>query len=85
MKLLQPKNKSMTSSNSSVKQEIEFLKQSNDVQHEALSLRISDLKEGIKDNREFFTKAIDSLDKKVWTLVILTLSTLLTTVISMVL
>tara|TARA_R110000803_G_scaffold4020_7_gene13793 strand:+ start:385 stop:615 length:231 start_codon:yes stop_codon:yes gene_type:complete len=65
--------------------ELQQLKTSNDIQHDALSNRVNDLKESIKDNRDFFTKALDSLDKKIWTLVILTISTLLTTVLSMVL
>jgi hypothetical protein len=48
-----------------------------------LSDRVDDLKEAVKDNREFFTNAIESLDKKVWALVLLTLSTLLATIATM--
>ena len=62
---------------------IEQLEISNDLQHGHLSERVDDLKDAVKDNREYFTKAIESLDKKVWALVLLTLGTLLTTVISM--
>ena len=62
---------------------IEQLEISNDLQHGHLSDRVDDLKDAVKDNREYFTKAIESLDKKVWALVLLTLGTLLTTVISM--
>ena len=62
---------------------IEQLEISNDLQHGHLSDRVDDLRDAVKDNREYFTKAIESLDKKVWALVLLTLGTLLTTVISM--
>lgn len=62
---------------------IEQLEISNDLQHGHLSDRVDDLKESVKDNREYFTKAIESLDKKVWALVLLTVSTLLATVASM--
>ena len=64
--------------------ELEKLRSENDLQHSALSSRVDDLKEAVKDNREYFTTALSSLDKKVWTLVLLTISTLLTTVLSMV-
>ena len=83
----------MTRSKAAVKQseplnkhsiELEKLRLENDLQHSALSSRVDDLKESIKDNREYFTTALNSLDKKVWTLVLLTISTLLTTVLSMV-
>lgn len=59
---------------------IEQLETSNDLQHGHLSNRVDDLKESVKDNREYFTKALESLDKKVWALVLLTLSTLLATI-----
>tara|TARA_R100001510_G_C7653752_1_gene212141 strand:+ start:1853 stop:2116 length:264 start_codon:yes stop_codon:yes gene_type:complete len=62
---------------------IEQLEKSNDLQHGHLSDRVDDLRDAVKDNREYFTKAIESLDKKVWALVLLTLGTLLTTVVSM--
>ncbi len=62
---------------------IEQLETSNDLQHGHLSDRVDDLKDSVKDNREYFTKALESLDKKVWALVLLTLSTLLATVASM--
>ena len=59
---------------------IEQLDTSNDLQHGHMSDRIDDLKDSVRDNREFFTKALESLDKKVWALVLLTLSTLLATI-----
>ena len=62
---------------------IEQLEKSNDLQHGHLSDRVDDLKEAVKDNRAFFTSAIESLDKKIWALVLLTISTLLATVASM--
>ena len=63
--------------------QIEQLDTSNDLQHGHMSDRIDDLKDSVRDNREFFTKALESLDKKVWALVLLTLSTLLATVAGM--
>ncbi len=62
---------------------IEQLDTSNDLQHGHMSDRIDDLKDSVRDNREFFTKALESLDKKVWALVLLTLSTLLATIAGM--
>tara|TARA_R110000787_G_scaffold44006_4_gene107696 strand:+ start:571 stop:804 length:234 start_codon:yes stop_codon:yes gene_type:complete len=62
---------------------IEQLETSNDLQHGHLSDRVDDLKESVRDNREYFTKALESLDKKVWALVLLTMGTLLTTIASM--
>lgn len=62
---------------------IEQLEISNELQHGHLSDRVDDLKDAVKDNREFFTNAIESLDKKVWALVLLTMGTLLTTIASM--
>ena len=62
---------------------IEQLELSNDLQHGHLSDRVDDLKDSVKDNREYFTKALESLDKKVWALVLLTVATLLTTVATM--
>ena len=63
---------------------IEQLETSNDLQHGHLSDRVDDLKESVRDNREYFTKALESLDKKVWALVLLTMGTLLTTIASMI-
>ena len=62
---------------------IEQLETSNDLQHGYVSDRVDDLKESVRDNREYFTKALESLDKKVWALVLLTISTLLATITSM--
>tara|TARA_R110002020_G_scaffold145928_1_gene320274 strand:+ start:59 stop:325 length:267 start_codon:yes stop_codon:yes gene_type:complete len=62
---------------------IEQLEISNDLQHGHLSDRVDDLKIAVKDNRDYFTKALESLDKKVWALVLLTISTLLATITSM--
>jgi len=62
---------------------IEQLEISNDLQHGHLSDRVDDLKDAVKDNRDYFTKALESLDKKVWALVLLTISTLLATITSM--
>ena len=62
---------------------IEQLETSNDLQHGHLSSRVDELKESVKDNRAYFTNALESLDKKVWGLVLLTITTLATTVASM--
>ena len=62
---------------------IEQLETSNELQHGHLSDRVDDLKIAVKDNRDYFTKALESLDKKVWALVLLTISTLLATITSM--
>ena len=64
---------------------IEQLETSNELQHGHLSSRVDELKESVKDNRTYFTNALESLDKKVWGLVLLTLTTLATTIASMVL
>ena len=61
---------------------IEQLETSNELQHGYVSDRVDDLKESVRDNREYFTKALESLDKKVWALVLLTIGTLLTTIAS---
>ena len=43
---------------------IEQLETSNDLQHGHLSSRVDELKESVKDNRDYFTNALQSLDKK---------------------
>ena len=63
---------------------IEQLETSNELQHGHLSSRVDELKDSVKDNRTYFTNALQSLDKKVWGLVLLTITTLATTVASMV-
>jgi len=62
---------------------IEQLETSNELQHGHLSSRVDELKDSVKDNRDYFTNALQSLDKKVWGLVLLTITTLATTVASM--
>ena len=61
----------------------EQLELSNELQHGHLSSRVDELKESVKDNRDYFTNALQSLDKKVWGLVLLTITTLATTIASM--
>lgn len=63
---------------------IEQLETSNELQHGHLSSRVDELKDSVKDNRDYFTNALQSLDKKVWGLVLLTLSTLGATIASIV-
>lgn len=64
---------------------IEQLETSNELQHGHLSSRVDELKDAVKDNRTYFTNAHESLDKKVWGLVLLTITTLATTIASMML
>lgn len=42
---------------------------------------IDDLKDAVKDNREFFQERLDRLDSRIWAIVLLTLGTLFSTVI----
>ena len=49
---------------------IEQLEKSNELEHGHLSDRVYDLKDTMQENKIFFTNAIESLDKKVWALVL---------------
>ena len=83
MSVQQPKTKRNTIveiTSQELHNKIEQLNTSNDLQHGHMSDRIEDLKLAVRDNREYFTKTLESLDKKVWALVLLTVSTLLATI-----
>jgi acetyl-CoA carboxylase alpha subunit len=85
MSVQKPKTKRNTDVESAITtqelhNQIEQLDTSNDLQHGHMSDRIDDLKDSVRETREHFTKALESLDKKVWALVLLTLSTLLATI-----
>ena len=54
--------------------EIEIIKD-NHLAHMAED--IDELKDSIKDNREFFTKRMDQLDNRIWWIMGLTVSTLI--------
>ena len=58
------------------------LKTENTKEHGALEKKVDDLQSQIKENRSFFTERLDRLDNRIWTIVILTLGSLLASVIS---
>jgi hypothetical protein len=58
----------------------EQLELSNELQHGHLSARVDDLKEAVRDNREFFTNAIKSLDQKIFWILGLAFTTLITVI-----
>ena len=44
---------------------------------------IDDLKDAVKENKQFFTERLDRLDNRIWAIVLLSLGTLLSTVIGL--
>ena len=68
-----------------VQAELVQLKKENTKEHSALENKVNDLQEQIKENRTFFTERLDRLDNRIWTIVILTLGSLLASVLSVVL
>ena len=44
---------------------------------------IDDLKDAVKENKQFFTERLDRLDSRIWAIVLLSLGTLLSTLIGM--
>ena len=65
-----------------VQAELVQLKKENTKEHSALENKVNDLQEQIKENRTFFTERLDRLDNRIWTIVILTLGSLLASVLS---
>jgi len=65
-----------------VQAELVQLKKENTKEHTALESKVNDLQEQIKENRTFFTERLDRLDNRIWTIVILTLGSLLASVLS---
>lgn len=65
-----------------VKQEINVIK-NNHLAHMEKSMSV--LQTDVKDNRKYFDDRLNKLDNKIWTLVLLTLGTLLSTIASMML
>ena len=61
------------------------LKEQNSYEHTALETKVNDLQTQIKENKAFFTERLDRLDSRIWTIVILTLGSLLASVLSVVL
>lgn len=65
-----------------VKNDISVIK-NNHLAH--LEQSVSVLQSDVKDNRKYFDSRLDKLDHKIWTLVLLTLGTLLSTIAGMIL
>ena len=63
-----------------VKQEINVIK-NNHLAHMEKSMSV--LQNDVKDNRRYFDDRLNKLDNKIWTLVLLTLGTLLSTIAGM--
>ena len=63
-----------------VKQEINVIK-NNHLAHMEKSMSV--LQSDVKDNRRYFDDRLNKLDNKIWTLVLLTLGTLASTIASM--
>ena len=66
----------------SVNADLIKLKATNTAEHSALEKKVDNLQEEIKENKTFFTERLDRLDNRIWTIVILTLGSLLASVIS---
>ena len=66
----------------SVNADLIKLKATNTAEHHALEKKVDDLQIQITENRSFFTERLDRLDNRVWTIVILTLGSLLASVLS---
>jgi len=65
-----------------VKQEINVIK-NNHLAHMEKSMSV--LQNDVKDNRRYFDDRLNQLDRKIWTLVLLTLGTLASTIAGMML
>ena len=63
-----------------VKQEINVIK-NNHLAHMEKSMSV--LQSDVKDNRRYFDDRLNQLDRKIWTLVLLTLGTLASTIAGM--
>tara|TARA_Y100001973_G_scaffold69101_1_gene100826 strand:- start:397 stop:639 length:243 start_codon:yes stop_codon:yes gene_type:complete len=63
-----------------VKQEINVIK-NNHLAHMEKSMSV--LQNDVKDNRRYFDDRLNQLDRKIWTLVLLTLGTLASTIAGM--
>ena len=65
-----------------VKKDVDIIK-NNHLAH--IEKSVSVLKSDVKDNRKYFDDRLNKLDHKIWTLVLLTLGTLASTIASMML
>ena len=66
----------------SVNADLVKLKATNTAEHHALEKKVDGLQKQITENRSFFTERLDRLDNRIWTIVILTLGSLLASVLS---
>jgi len=66
----------------SVNADLIKLKATNTAEHNALEKKVDNLETQIKENKSFFTERLDRLDNRIWTIVILTLGSLLASVLS---
>ena len=66
----------------SVNADLVKLKATNTAEHNALEKKVDNLQEQITENKSFFTERLDKLDNRIWTIVILTLGSLLASVLS---
>ena len=66
----------------SVQADLVQLKEQNSFEHSVLETKVNDLQTQIKENKAFFTERLDRLDSRIWTIVILTLGSLLASVLS---
>ena len=66
----------------SVQADLVQLKEQNTLEHGILEEKVSDLQTQIKENKAFFNERLDRLDNRIWTIVILTLGSLLASVLS---
>ena len=66
----------------SVNADLVKLKATNTAEHNALEKKVDNLQTQITENRSFFTERLDRLDNRIWTIVILTLGSLLASVLS---
>ena len=66
----------------SVNADLVKLKATNTAEHHALEKKVDSLQTQIIENKSFFTERLDRLDNRIWTIVILTLGSLLASVLS---
>ena len=65
-----------------IQAELIELTKENTKEHSLLEHKVDDMQQQIKENRTFFTERLDRLDNRIWSIVILTLGSLLASVIS---
>lgn len=68
-----------------VANELDSLKCANDMQHAQMRERMDELREQVKDNRKFFEEKFAKIDNRMWMIVGLTVTTLITIVLERIL